>query len=149
MVNVKSEKTNLDDLIFYFYTNLQGIAKEKKRNNNRKETEITESQLRYLKAIDKLRIPTMSELTKEMGYSKASVSISIKNLEKKGFIKKRRSGTDKRSYYLIITGKGVNSVKSQRDVFKDYTNYIKEQLSDQEQNELKELLKKIIPLRNL
>jgi DNA-binding MarR family transcriptional regulator len=107
--------------------------------------DISESQLRYLKEIDKLRLPTLSELTKEMGYSKASVSISIKKLEQKGLIKKRQSGTDKRSYFLIITGKGVHCVQSQKNVFNDYIIYIKKHLSDQEQTQLGIILEKIIP----
>jgi DNA-binding MarR family transcriptional regulator len=144
---MKRENRDLEGLIFDLYALLHTIVKEKNNPNMEKKIDhdITESQIRYLKAIDKLRLPTLSELTREMGYSKASVSISIKKLEKKGYIKKRQSGTDKRSYYLIITGRGVNCVQAQRDIFKEYTNYIMEQLSDQEQNQLVDIIEKIIP----
>ena len=144
---MENDEKKLERMVHNFYTSLHEMVKEKNKaqSHTGARHNISESQIRYLKEIDKLRLPTLSELTKEMGYSKASVSISIKKLEQKGLIKKRQSGTDKRSYFLIITGKGVNCVQLQKNVFNDYIKYIKQQLSNQEQTQLETILEKIIP----
>jgi DNA-binding MarR family transcriptional regulator len=142
---MNTNEKKLEELLYHFYTTLNRIVKENKTNYKGRDShdDISESQVQYLKAIDKLRIPTLSELTKEMGYSKASVSISIQKLEKKGLIKKRQSETDKRSYYLIITGKGVNKVNSQKDTLKDYIKQMILKLSDSEIEQFESILEKI------
>lgn len=49
---------------------------------------------------------TPQELTIQMGLCKSAVSRLIDHLEKKGFLTKQQSASDRRSYILLITDKG-------------------------------------------
>lgn len=53
---------------------------------------------------------TPHDLTVQMGLRKSAVSRLIEHLEKKGFLEKKQSESDKRSYVLMITQKGTQEL---------------------------------------
>lgn len=57
----------------------------------------------------------VSDIAKEFNVTKPTVSDAVKVLEKKDFIIKKYSETDKRSYSISLTKSGVNTVKETED----------------------------------
>lgn len=63
-------------------------------------------QPQVLFALKKLGSPTQNELSEELGIGKASTGVSIRRLEKGGFIKRTRDKKDTRCIRLSLTEKG-------------------------------------------
>lgn len=61
---------------------------------------------------------TLTNIAKEFDLTKPTVSDSIRNLEKKGYINKKTDKNDARVQYFSLTGKGagiINKIKSRKD----------------------------------
>jgi DNA-binding MarR family transcriptional regulator len=68
-------------------------------------------QLMIFIAYHKEELRTVSYLAKEFNVTKPTISDSIKTLEKKGFIKKKYSKIDSRSFQSSLTKAGIELVK--------------------------------------
>jgi DNA-binding MarR family transcriptional regulator len=80
---------------------------EEKAKAHCKEHGLTETQMHYLEKIAELDNPTLTELSRELGLSKPTVTVAIDKLVEKGFVTRVRSDKDRRSAHLHLTEAGV------------------------------------------
>lgn len=121
----------------------QGIAVSEKLS------EISTSQLYYLKAIDKLGSPALGELTRKLDYSKSSVTIGVQRLCEKGLANKIQSEEDKRVYHVSLTPRGQGLLAAYKNIYSDYARSLAAILEPSEIDILIELFSKIIDATDL
>ena len=56
--------------------------------------------------------PTQNELAEKLGVSKASVGVSLRRLEKSGFVKRKQDKKDTRCNRIVLTNKGKDYAHS-------------------------------------
>lgn len=80
---------------------------------------VHQSQHRLLMYLSRCKeTPKQKDISEHFKVSPAAIAVSLKKLEKGGFIEKS-SGTDARANKIIITDKGKDIVKASRNMFKD------------------------------
>jgi len=105
---------------------------------------ISMSQWCYLEAIYALGSPTYTQLAEKLKYTKASVSISIKKLIDKGYVKKDKSPEDQRASIISLTEKGVLAVGQHIEAHLEFARNLQKYLSDEQVESLIEISEVII-----
>jgi DNA-binding MarR family transcriptional regulator len=90
-----------------------------------KETGLTTSQLLILDAITRQAVATPTSIARDIHLSQATVTNIVVRLEKNGLVERHRSGNDRRSVQLTITGQGQRIIDAapemlQADFLKQY-----------------------------
>jgi DNA-binding MarR family transcriptional regulator len=106
--------------------------------------ELSMRQVHYLDIIAGLEQPTASELARELGVTKPSVTAIVNKLVQKGFVKKVQSGDDKRAYFLLLTAKGEEIGRRHRDLHRYIARQFTSRLSAAELRQLVGLLGKVV-----
>ncbi len=106
-------------------------------------SDVTMRQVFYLETIDFLGTPTFSELADHLRVTLPSVSGIIKRLIQLGYVQKQQSADDGRVYFLSLTEKGLRFNDLHEEVHKILAQRIIKNLSEEEIEELAELLGKI------
>ena len=114
-----------------------------------KLSEISTSQLYYLKAIDKLDSPTLGELSRKLDYTKPSVTSGVQRLCEKGLADKIQSGEDKRVYHVSLTPQGQSLLAAYKNIYSDYARTLAAILEPAEIDTLIGLFSKIIDATDL
>lgn len=107
-------------------------------------SDITLSQLFYMEAIHTLGSPSLGELAKRLKITNASASVGIQKLLKKGLITKAQSAVDKRIYNIRLSVTGKKLIASELKAFSDFTQNIKNTLSDKEIKTMEAIFRKIL-----
>jgi DNA-binding MarR family transcriptional regulator len=107
-------------------------------------TDVTIAQLYYVEALFRLRRPTLSELSTELGISKASVSVTVHKLIHKGLVKAEQSPEDLRVFYLSLTPQGKKLIEAEKKALQDFSNSIRRTLTEKEIHTLEEVFAKIL-----
>src|SRR5690554_6811707 len=76
---------------------------EDKALNSDELSDLSLKQIHYLDVIKKLSEPAFTDLAKEMGVSKPTVTQAVNKLIKQGYVKKEQSIEDRRVYHLLLT----------------------------------------------
>ena len=85
----------------------------------------------------------VSQIANSTGVKTTSLSRVLNNLEGLGFIYREASETDKRSVKVYLTPLGAEKRKIAKDVVKGFNEFLESQLSEQETEQLRELLIKV------
>lgn len=101
-------------------------------------------QLYYLDEIYHLKQPTLTELAEKIDVSKPSATALVYKLERSGYIKKIRSLEDKRSFHILLTDKGEKLAALHDGIHYKFAEMIESNLSDDENQVLLDILKKVI-----
>ena len=107
-------------------------------------SQLTISQLHYIEAIQSLKDPTISEIADFMKISRASATVGINRLVSMGFIRKIRSTEDKRVFHVQLTATGQQLINAKQKALKEYETFITEALSQEEANQFKQILEKLV-----
>ena len=108
---------------------------------------VHQSQHRLLMYLSRCKeTPRQKDISEHFKVSPAAIAVSLKKLEKGGFIEKS-SGTDARANKIIITDKGKDIVKASRNMFKDVDKNVFSSIDEDELKSLNATLDMII--RNL
>lgn len=70
-------------------------------------SELTYSELHTLKVIEELDNAKLYEIADKVGVSRASMSVTIDNLEKKFFVTRDKDKNDRRAIIIKLTEKGI------------------------------------------
>ena len=105
---------------------------------------VTMAQLEYLIIIHRLGTPSFSQLSEEMGLSKASVTIAVNKLIKQDFLYKEQSDQDSRVYYIHLGENSYKLLKAEHKSHQNFADIIKGCLSDKELAQLDKIYGKII-----
>jgi DNA-binding MarR family transcriptional regulator len=106
--------------------------------------DLTQHQLYYLKIIVKMKNPTQTELARELGLTKPTVTVLVDRLTEKGYIKRVNSDEDRRVMHLHIDTKGEKINTLRKVAHKKITGKIKAGLTDAEIEILTGLIRKIL-----
>lgn len=107
-------------------------------------TGLTIKQFSYIEAIGKLKNPSMSDLAKELGLSKPSITAAIERLSRGGFIKRVHSGEDLRSYRVHLTKKGERIIDIHNAMHRKIADVFTGTLNGRDLKELVSLLNKVV-----
>ena len=107
--------------------------------NGKNNDGLTLHQFNILSAIFYAGINTISSLENILGISKSSLSITIKKMEKEGYITKKSGiDSDGRKVYIEITEKGINEMNEKNKMmYKLFKNFFNS-LSEDDKNNLSE-----------
>lgn len=87
---------------------------------------------------------TQNQIAEAAGVSAAAVAVSLKKLEKGGYIEKRISESDGRSNLIALTAKGEEVVQQSKLMFEEVDRGMFEALTEEQQNQLHEYMEQII-----
>ena len=104
---------------------------------------LTESQFNLLDALFHLGYLTQKELGKKLLKSGGNITMVIDNLEKQGFVERRRGEKDRRTFAIHLTGEGRNKIKLVLPGIIKFTNDEMNILTSKEQHELQKMCKAI------
>jgi DNA-binding MarR family transcriptional regulator len=112
-----------------------------------REGEFAELSLRQISCLDliqRLEEPTPSNLARELGITKPSVSALVARLLATGFIRKERSHADGRSFHLHLTDKGSEMMHAHQRVHEELAQHLLAGLDERQQEQLVALLAKVV-----
>ena len=106
-------------------------------------TGVFQSQHRLLMEISKNPQRSQKELAEKMKVSTAAVAVSLKKLEKGGYIIRETDAEDTRLNQVVITKKGEDVVRKSMEIFKKTDARLFEGFSKEEIIELAEILDRL------
>jgi DNA-binding MarR family transcriptional regulator len=105
---------------------------------------LTMKQIVYLDTIARLQSPTFSDLAKQLGVSKPSVTVIVHKLVKKGYVEKVQSTEDKRSFHILLTTKGRELAAIHDNLHQKIAHHFTSVLNEAELRQLGHLLHKAL-----
>ena len=102
------------------------------------------SQHHVLMHISKNGACTQNHIAEAMEVSAAAVAVSLKKLEKGGYIEKQISPGDGRSNLIALTSKGENVVEQSKAMFEEVDKEMFLSISEEEQKQLHAYMETII-----
>jgi DNA-binding MarR family transcriptional regulator len=133
---------NLKETITYLSDLIEKILEETLDQSD--FTDLTQQQLNYLKVIVKMKNPNLTELAREVGLTKPTVSVLVDKLTEKGYVKRIQSDEDRRVVHLHIDKKGTKINALRQIAHERMTEKIRSGLNEAETAILTELLRKIV-----
>ena len=136
-------ETKYKDLVMLFLQT--GRLHKKLAEQRAARTDIQPSQHRMLMYLSKTEVaPSQSEIAKKFGISPAAVTVTLKKLEKLGYVERIRSTDDGdgRVNEIKITEKGLSEAEATREYFSCIDKTMFEDFSEAETEELSRLLQK-------
>lgn len=94
--------------------------------------DITNNDMHIIEAIGVDEPRNMSLIAGRMSVTVSTLTTNMNGLEKKGYIRRERSQTDKRVVYVILTEKGKKAFYHHRDFHKKMIKAIVKDLSEEE-----------------
>ncbi len=88
------------------------------------EENISRTEMHTLEAIEESEYVTLTQIADKLCVTKATASVTVKRLVKKGFVKKVKEENDKRISTLKLTQKGENSCSKHREFHEGLVNGI-------------------------
>ncbi len=133
----------LEKLIFKVNSHLYSLYR-KYSANCEDIVNISYSEYFYVEALNILEDATYSNLAQYLNLSKPSVTNMVKKLISKGLIYKIQSEKDRRKSYLYLTDKGKLLLEQDYNVVNEFTQEIKDSLTEDELEKYKELTRIIV-----
>ena len=106
--------------------------------------EIHPSQHHFLMHISLNGACTQNSIAEAMNISAATVAVSLKKLEKGGYIEKRISPEDNRSNLIALTEKGEDVVTKSKLLFEEIDRKMFESITEEQQEQLHKYMEQII-----
>lgn len=111
-----------------------------------RETGLTTPQLMVLEHLRGGAEATPKTLARSVGVAQATATVLIEKLEQRGYIRRRRGETDRRQYWLSLTGTGAAALEAAPDALQIRFAKGFEELPDWEQAMLVAALERIAAL---
>ena len=126
------------NIVFYAYNKMLNESCKIEGCND-----ITVPSYQYLIAVFDAKQITITKLSEILGVKKASVTQMIHSLMSKGYVKKAKDDSDRRSSIIELTDKGYKLMESEESVYQFFMNQICESLDTQDLKQLEHLLTKL------
>lgn len=133
---------NLKETITYLSDLIEKILEETLDQSD--FSDLTPQQFSYLKVLVKMKNPTLTELSKEVGLTKPTVTVLVDKLSEKGYVKRVHSDEDRRVMHLRIDKKGTKINALREIAHQRLEDEIRSGLNETETAILTELLRKIV-----
>lgn len=105
---------------------------------------LTVTQLHYMQKINACEGITGTELAKDFGVSKPTVTNIVSRLEREGYIKKERPFIDRRISHIYLTREGEKVLAVERQGCYDYAHMVRKTLTEEEVEQLCTLFNKLL-----
>lgn len=125
------------------YINITSRCAFQYRNEQFINYDLNGLQCTYILYICKNPGISQDSLAKSIYINKSNVTRQLAVLEESGYVERRIHGGDKRVIEVYPTEKALNIFPRVRRVFRDWNDYITEDLTDEEKNILDALLRRI------
>lgn len=113
------------------------------RNFNNREATLTTVETFCMEVIYAMKRPTVNEFASFIQISPPNAAYKVNNLVKKGYIRKVRSETDRREYYLEPTQKYIDYYNVSGQYQEKVFSRLEESLTEEEQETLYHILLRI------
>lgn len=108
-----------------------------------KDTGVYRSQHRLLMHLSRQPNCSQVELAEQLEVSPSAIAVSIKKLEKGGYIRRETDESDNRVHQVTITQKGEQIIQKSITMFRETERQMFQGFSDEEMEKLAELLERI------
>ena len=109
-------------------------------------SKLTINQFHYIDAIYELGTPTITAIAGRLKITKASVTAGVHKLIRMGFVSKTQSNEDRRVYHVSLTTAGEALVKAKYEALKEYGEFIRAALDEEEIRQFQAILSKLVIL---
>lgn len=125
---------------------LQTINRSMKRSVEKKVagTGVFRSQHKLLMTLGKHQDCSQTELAEKLEISPAAVAVSLKKLEKAGYISRQCDSRDNRVNQIVITGKGQDMIHRSVECFQEIDENMLKGFTGEEIQELNSLLTRML-----
>jgi DNA-binding MarR family transcriptional regulator len=106
--------------------------------------ELSMKQLVYLDTIARLDHPTFSDLARDLGVSKPSVTAIVSKLTAKGYVEKVQSAEDRRAFHVLLTEKGKALSLMHDNIHRRIAEHFTHTLDEHELHQFARLLNKAL-----
>ncbi len=127
---VQSTKRSINELLVSLFNHVMDM--EAKAVITPEFSDITNNDLHIIEAIGVDELKNMSVIARELSVTVSTLTTNMNGLEKKGYIVRRRSQTDKRVVHVMLTDKGRKAFFHHRDFHKKMIRAIVKNLSEEE-----------------
>ena len=93
-----------------------------------------------LEVIDQLGKPTVGQFAEFLNISRSNATYKVASLIRLGYVRKERSGPDKREYYLVLSEKYYGYIGMMRDYVSTVMERMRERFPAQELDRVAEML---------
>ena len=138
---MEAEQT-LNKLLVDLFQYIMGL--EEKKLITEEFRDLTYNDMHIIEAIGLEEPKKMSQIAKKMSVTTGTLTRAIDSLERKGYVKRERSSSDKRVVYLTLTERGVAACRHHERFHQDMIAFILNGLSKEESIVLKNALEKIM-----
>ncbi len=118
-------------------------AFERVMHYNLNESEVFASESRLLMTVSYNENLSQKELAKKLGTSAASVGVSLRKLESKGYIVRKSDENDSRANVIILTKKGNEFIENTHELFQKLDKETFKGFSEKEMDMLDEFLDRL------
>jgi len=101
-------------------------------------------QIVYLETIAQMERPTFSDLARQLGLARPSVTAIVDKLIRLGYVQKIQSDHDRRSYFILLTEKGQALSQAHQKIHRAMAEQLTRRLDQSELEQLVSLLGKVI-----
>lgn len=137
----KVQLNMLNDLLVGAFNSVTNI--EQKALDNRLTQGLTSSELHTIAAMGLSEENPMSVVAGRLDVTLATLNVAIGKLERKGFVERRRSETDRRQMLVKLTAKGRKAYRAHDAFHRDLITAVVEDMSPEEEQALMNALVKI------
>jgi DNA-binding MarR family transcriptional regulator len=131
--------TDIVDIITRTIARMQGAALEAGEF-----ADLSMRQITCLELIAQLEVPTATDLARALQVTKPTVSALLARLMQNGYVRKERSRTDARSWYVHLTERGEAVMAAHRSVHERIAAQLVRNLDETERALLAALLTKVV-----
>ena len=132
----------MENLLQAFISTLDAAFKE--QLSQVADLNLTVSQTVYIEAIAKLGQPSITELARGLGVTRASVTVGVNKLAKQGYVSKLRSSEDKRVVRLSLTPVSEQLIEARHQVLASYSASVRAALTPAEAQQFEAIITKLI-----
>ncbi|MRI32034.1 hypothetical protein EOPP23_03345 [Endozoicomonas sp. OPT23] len=105
-------------------------------------TDVSYNEYDYIRTVFELGSPRLSDLAAEMKIAKASATVMVQKLEKRGFLKRSPCNEDRRAIRISVTKESEQMFEADQEVFAQLITDIGSGLNKKELSDLERLLSK-------
>lgn len=136
-----TERT-LNRLLVQFFKYILEIEERKLITDEFRE--ITYNDMHIIEAIGLDQPKKMSEIAKIMSVTTGTLTKAVNSLERKGYVKRRRSEQDKRVVNMMLTKRGELAYRHHERFHQDMIAFILEHVSEEESQVLRRSLERLM-----
>lgn len=136
----------MDDLLVGFVNTLDLAFKRVQTEAGAAEgmARLTISQLAYVDAIHALGRPTVTDLARRLGVTKASATTGLNRLAALGYVMKTQSEADRRVWHAQLTPAGDRLMAAKHKALREYGAFVEAALTPTEARQLQKILTKLV-----